>query len=392
MKPSTGDILAMAQYPDYNLNNPFTPTEKYWIDRWESLSSTDKTEMYRNIMISSRYEPGSTFKLLNASIALEEDIVQTDIANDFDCNGYEMIYDTKIKCWTTGAHGKQSLRNVLENSCNPGMMQLAKRTGTRTLYKYYQAFGLFSKTNVGLPEEISSHFHLEDKVGATELATISFGQRIKVTPLQLITAISAIANDGVLMQPRIVKEIINSDTNAVTSFGPVQLRQVISTETSRKMLDMMETVVTDGTGSYGDVKGYSVGGKTGTSEPPVEDMDYGYVASFVAVSPADNPEIIVLVALYDPQVKNYHGGTVAGPVVSGILSEVLPYLGISQDKIDVGTSNNSMITVPNVKNKTVTEANRILTNAGFRCDYSLSGNKNAVLVTDQVPASRNKAT
>ena len=392
MKPSTGDILAMAQYPDYDLNTPFSPTESYWIDRWDSLSSTDKTEMYRNIMTSSRYEPGSTFKLINAAIALEENVVQTDTANEFNCIGYEMINEQKIKCWTTGAHGSQSLRNVLENSCNPGMMQLAKKVGTRTCYKYYQAFGLFSKTSVGLPEEVNSIFHKEDSVYASELATMSFGQRIKVTPLQLITAISAIANDGVLMQPKIVKEIVNTETNAVTSFGDVKLRQVVSSETSHKMLDMMESVVNNGTGSAGAVKGYSVGGKTGTSEPPLDDTDFGYVASFVAVSPADNPEIIVLVALYDPQVKNYHGGTVAGPVVSGILSEVLPYLGISQDKIDIGTSNNSLISVPNVKNKTVTEASRILKNAGFKCDYSLSGNKNAILVTDQVPTPRNKIT
>lgn len=392
MKPSTGDILAMAQYPDYDLNNPFTPTESYWIDKWDNLSSIDKTEMYRNIMISSRYEPGSTFKLINAAIALEENITQTDTSNEFNCIGYEMINDQKIKCWTSGAHGYQSLRNVLENSCNPGMMQLAKKISTRTCYKYYQAFGLFSKTGVGLPEEVNSIFHQEDKVYASELATMSFGQRIKVTPLQLITAISAIANDGVLMKPKIVKEIVNTETNAVTSFGDVKLRQIISNETSHKMLDMMESVVSNGTGSAGAVKGYSVGGKTGTSEPPLDDTDFGYVASFVAVSPADNPEIVVLVALYDPQVKNYHGGTIAGPVVSGILSEVLPYLGISQDKIDIGTSNNSLISVPNVKNKTVTEASRILKNAGFKCDYSLSGNQNAILVTDQVPTPRNETT
>lgn len=391
MNPNTGDILAMAQYPDYDLNNPFTPTSEYWISKWDSLSSSEKTEMYRNIMVSSRYEPGSTFKLINASIALEENITDTDIANDFSCVGYEMIGSTKIRCWTSGAHGQQTLRQALENSCNPAMMQLASRIGTRTLYKYYNAYGLFSKTGIGLPEEINSDFHKEEKVGSTELATMSFGQRIKVTPLQLITSISAIANDGVLMQPRIVKQITNTDTNAVTNIDPITVRQVISSETASKMLDMMESVVTDGTGSTGAVKGYSVGGKTGTSEPPVEDKNFGYVASFVAVSPAENPELVVLVALYNPQVKNYHGGTVSGPVASGILSEVLPYLGISPDKIDVDNkTSNNIITVPNIKNKTVAEAQKILTNAGFRCSFNLDGNKNEVLVTDQVPASGTK--
>ncbi len=397
MKPSTGDILAMAQYPDYDLNTPFTPTSNYWINRWDSLDSSKKTEMYRNIMISSRYEPGSTFKLINSSIALEENLVKTDTSGEFSCLGYEMVNGIKIKCWSSSAHGTQSLRQVLENSCNPGMMQLAKRVGTRTLYKYYQAYGLFSKTGIDLPEEVSSIFHQEDKVEATELATMAFGQRIKITPLQLVTAVSAIANDGILMQPRIVKEIVNTDTNAVTTTSPVQVRQVISSETASKMLDMMESVVTDGTGSPGAVKGYSVGGKTGTSEPPVEDKykeedeKSGYVASFVAVSPAENPEIVVLVAIYNPQVKNFHGGPVAGPVVSNILSEVLPYLGISADKIDVDTSSSSStITVPNVVNKTVTEANRILANAGFRCEFTVSGNKNEILVTDQVPAAGTK--
>lgn len=388
MNPNTGDILAMAQYPDYDLNTPFTPTSNYWINRWDSLSSSDKTEMYRNIMVSSRYEPGSTFKLINASIALEENITGTDIANDFSCVGYEMFGSTKIRCWTSGAHGMQTLRQVLQNSCNPGMMQLASRIGTRTLYKYYNAYGLFSKTGIGLPEEISSNFHKEEKVGVTELATMAFGQRIKITPLQLLSSISAIANDGILMKPRIVKQIVNTDTNAVTNIDPEQIRQVISTETANKMLDMMESVVTDGTGSTGSVKGYSVGGKTGTSEPPVEDKDFGYVASFAAVSPAQNPEVVILVALYDPQVRNYHGGTVSGPVVSKILSEVLPYLGISSDKIDVGKmSSNRMITVPNVENKTVAEAQKALTNAGFRSMFTLNGNKNEILVTDQVPTA-----
>lgn len=386
MNPNTGDILAMAQYPDYDLNTPFTPTSQYWIDRWDSLSSSNKTEMYRNIMVSSRYDPGSTFKLINASVALEENITDTDVANNFSCVGYEMFGRQKVRCWSSTAHGKQTLRQVLENSCNPGMMQLASQIGSRTLYKYYNAYGLFDKTGINLPEEINSYFYQKDNILPVELATMGFGQGIQVTPIQLITSISAIANDGILMKPRIVKQIVNTDTNAVTSIEPTQVRQVVSTETANKMLDMMESVVTNGTGTPGAVKGYSVGGKTGTSEPPAGNKDFGYVASFVAVSPAENPELVILVGIYDPQVRNYHGGTVAGPVVSNILSEVLPYLGISPDKIDVGTSSsNNMITIPNVENKTVAEAQKNLINAGFRCNFTITGNKNEVLVTDQVP-------
>lgn len=391
MNPNTGDILCMATYPDYDLNTPFEPSSTYWKNQWDSLNSTDKTEMYRNIAISDRYEPGSIFKLINASVALEENITDTDVPNDFSCIGYEMVSGIKIKCWTSSSHGPETLRKVLENSCNPGMMQLAQRVGTRNLYKYYNAYGLFSKTGIALPEEVGSIFHKEEKVGSTELATMSFGQRIKVTPLQLISSISAIANDGVLMQPRIVKQVINTDTNAVTNVDPIEVRQVISPETAEQLRDMMESVVTEGTGSSGAVKGYSVGGKTGTSEPPVENKAFGYVASFAAISPVENPEIVILVTLYDSKVDNYHGGTVSGPVVSKILSEVLPYLGISPDKIDVSTKTaNSNLTVPNITNKTVAEAQKILTNAGFRCSFNLNGSKNQILVTDQVPASGTK--
>lgn len=391
MNPETGDILSMAAYPDYDLNTPFEPTTTYWKNKWDSLSSTDKTEMYRNITVSSTYEPGSTFKLLNASIALEEDITDTDIANDFSCLGYEMVSGQKINCWTTGAHGMQTLRNVLENSCNPGMMQLSKKIGTRTLYKYYRAYGLLGKTGVGLPEEATGIFFNEDKITDIDLATVGFGQGITVTPLQLITSISAIANDGILMKPRIVKQIINTDTNATTNIESEKVRQVISVETANKMKSMMESVVTNGTGSSGAVKGYSVGGKTGTSESLSKNTNDGYVASFVGITPVEDPEIVILVALFDPQVKNYHGGTIAGPVVSNILSEVLPYLGISPDKIDVDTgSSSTTVSVPDVTNKTVTEAQRILTNAGFRCSFNITGNKNEVLVTSQVPARKTK--
>lgn len=390
MNPNSGDVLAMAQYPDYDLNTPFTPTTQYWADKWDSLSSSDKTEMYRNIMVSSRYDPGSTFKLLGASVSLEENITTTDTQNDFSCVGYEMFAEEKIKC--TGIHGDQTLRKVLENSCNPGMMQLAARIGKRTLYKYYNAYGLFAKTNVGLPEEINSYFYDESKIVSAELATMIFGQGIQVTPMQLITSISAIANDGILMKPRIVKQIINTDNNAVTNIKTEEIRQVISKETASKMLDMMESVVNSvGSGSKGSVRGYSIGGKTGTSEPPKNHKEYGYVASFVAVAPAENPEVVILVTIYDPHVENYHGGHVAGPVVSKILSEVLPYLGISADKIDVSSNgSNNTVTVPNVENKTVAEAQKNITNAGLRCNFSLNGNKNEVLVTDQVPEAGTK--
>lgn len=391
MNPETGEIYAMASYPDYNLNTPFTPTEKYWQDKWDSLNSTEKTEMYRNPNISSTYEPGSTFKLINAAIAIEENISDTDIANDFYCSGSEVINGQKINCWTTASHGHQTLRQVLENSCNPGMMQLAKRVGSEKLYKYYDAFGLFARTGISLPEEATGIFHSRSNITAIDLATTGFGQGITVTPLQLVSAVSALANDGVLVKPQIVKEVTNSSTGATTITETSNIRRVISTTTASKMRSMMESVVTDGTGKTGAVKGYSVGGKTGTSESLSKATNKGYVASFIGISPVENTKVVILVALYDPQVKNYHGGTIAGPVVSNILSEVLPYLGIAQDSIDVSSNNeNNLVTVPNITNKTVTEAQKTLENKGFRCNFNISGNKNEVLVTDQVPAANTK--
>lgn len=384
MNPKTGDILSMATYPDFNLNTPFTPTTEYWQSKWDSLSSTDKTEMYRNITVSSTYEPGSTFKLINASIALEENITSTSVHNDFSCIGYEMINGQKINC--TSVHGMQTLKDVLVNSCNPGMMQLSKRIGARTLYKYYAAYGLFGRTGVGLPDEATGIFFDRNTITDIDLATVGFGQGATVTPLQLISSISAIANDGVLMKPRIVKQVINTSTNATTNIEPVEIRQVISIETADKMKNMMEEVVNNGSGKTASVKGYSVGGKTGTSESLSKNTNDGYVASFVGITPVEDPEIVILVALFDPKVKKYTGGSVAGPVVSNILSEVLPYLGISPDRIDISNSgSNNTITIPDVTNKTVTEAQKILTRAGLRSSFNISGNKNEVLVTSQVP-------
>lgn len=390
MNPNTGDILAMANYPDYNLNTPFTPTYSVWQQDWENYTSNQKAQMWRNTSVSSTYEPGSTFKLVNACIALEENITDTDIAGDFTCTGAETVTGTRIRCWTSGAHGRQSLRNVLENSCNPGMIQLGQRIGVSTLYKYYNAFDLFTNSGVDLPGDQKGIFFDQNKILPVELATLSFGQRFNITPLQLIKSVCAIANDGIMMKPRIVKQIVNTKTNTTTNIEPVEIRQVISKETSAKMRNMMESVVTDGTGSSGGVKGYSVGGKTGTSEPPANNKEQGYIASFVGISPVENPEVVILAVLYDPKAKDYHGGTVAGPVVSNILTEILPYLGIPSDKVDANNKGNNLVTVPDVRNKTVTEAQNALKRAGFRCDFNITGNKNQILVTDQVPAGGTK--
>ena len=389
MDPSTGDILAMATYPDYDLNNPRN-TPEYLLDTWDTLTSTDKLNslytLWRNKCVTDTYEPGSTFKIITAAVGLEENLVDTDIANDFSCIGHEVINGLTINCWKwQSAHGSQTLRQALMNSCNPAMMQLGKRIGGDTLYKYYEAFGLFNKTGIATSGEANSYFWNEEDLGPIELATMSFGQRFRVTPIQLITAISSVANDGILVQPRIVKQIENPDTNSIITIDPTNVRQVISKETAKQVMNMLESVVTDGTGKYGQVKGYSVAGKTGTSEPDLTNKNAMYVASFVGISPVENPEAVVLVTLYDPQgTAGHQGGTIAAPVASEILSEVLPYLGVPSDDLTQSSSDGlETITVPDVRNKTVAEAKKTLESICFTA--IIAGNDTSLIVTDKVP-------
>ena len=390
MDPSTGDILAMASYPDYDLNTPFVPNASLSAN-WDSLSSDEQKtalqSMWKCRSISDPYEPGSTFKVITSSVALEENITGTDVANNFVCSGSEKFADgTEIRCWRAEPHGYQTLRQALMNSCNPAFMQLGKKIGAETLYKYYQAFGFFDKTGVGLSGEASSSFWPLEKVGPIELATMSFGQRFTITPLQMITAISAVSNDGILMKPRLVKEYKNTETGAVTTVDVKEVKQVISKDTSEKVRSMMESVVTQGTGKHGAVEGYSIGGKTGTSEPLAKNVKEGYVASYVAISPVEDTRVALLLTLYDPKGKSYQGGQVAGPVVSQMLSEILPYLEIPSSSVDSDYEENTTM-LPNVVNKTVTEAKKILESAGFTPKINVSGDENSLLVKSQVPVA-----
>lgn len=390
MNPKNGDILAMACYPNYNLNDPFTPNEKL-AQTYDSLTTEEKSleiqKMWRNKSVSDLYEPGSTFKVITSAVALEENITTPYVDGEFVCTGYEHVGDRDIACWRNyNPHGYQNLTQALGNSCNPAFMQIGKRIGAPTLYKYYKAFGLFDKTGVALSGEESGIFHNLDQVGPVELATMSFGQRFSITPMQMITAISAVANDGYLMQPRIVKEITNTDTGAVTTVEPVTVRQVISKETSEEVKTMMEYVATKGTGQNAKVAGYEIGGKTGTSEPPDNRKEDGYVASYVAISPVEDTQVVLLLTLYKPPASNHQGGTLAGPVVGQMLSEILPYLNVPSTSTETTIVNNDNLTmVPDVRNKTIAEAKKILTSAGFEVKISTKGDENTELVNDQTP-------
>ena len=395
MNPNNGDILAMATYPDYNLNDPYTLdyiSEKDWKKMSDEEQYTKLQETWNNRAITSTYEPGSVFKIITAAAGLEEDLVEPDEPNVFTCKGYEKVSGVKISCSDKSGHGKLSLREALEYSCNPAFMQLGKKIGAATLYRYYDAFGFFNTTGFadigdsGSSGERTGMFWDLNDVKSVELATMSFGQRFRVTPLQMITAISAVANDGVLMKPRIAKEIKNTDTGAITTVEPEEVRQVISKETSETLLGMLESVVESGTGKYAQVKGYSVAGKTGTSEPDYSDENSYYVASFAGISPVESPEVVVLVTLYGPEGDIHSGSTLAGPVVAKILKEVLPYLGIQSDTTDSETEED-LITLSNVKNKTMAEAKKIIEKQGFNCE--ISGNEDDI-VSSQMPAAGTK--
>ena len=397
MNPQSGDILAMASNPDYNLNQPRDSVATGLQSTWDTLSSEDKSnalyKLWRNKAVSDLYEPGSTFKLITSSIGLEEGKVSTDTNGDFNCNiVYYPAPDQPISCWRTyAAHGAQSLREALQNSCNPAFMQLGARIGARTSYKYYEAFELFS-TRIGntIASVSKPQFTELNKVGAVELATMSFGQRFSISPLQLITAVSAICNDGVLVEPRIVKKVENTDTSSVENLETKEIRQVISKDTADKVKDMMLSVVENGTGKWAKFDGYTIGGKSGTSEPiESKKEEEGYTASFIAISPIENTQVVCLVVLYKPEgAAGHQGGQTAGPVASQIMSEVLPYLGIptNDTKVETTTTNTS-IAVQDVTNKTVAEAKKVLKESGFNVSVSSSSDENNTLVSEQVPKS-----
>lgn len=383
MEPSTGNILAMANYPDYNLNTPFTPL---YATSWDTLSSQEQTnylyDMWKNKAVQNTYEPGSVFKIITSAIALEEGIVEENTPNTFYCAGHEVVDNIIINCWRhNNPHEGQSLKQALANSCNPAFIQLGLKIGAPTLYKYYEAFGLLSTANSPFYGESNSIFYNQNSIRKFELATMSFGQGINVTPLQLITAVSAIANEGTLMKPRIVDKIVDQNSGSVTTNEPVKVRQVISKKTASEVMDMLDYAVSNGTGKYGDVKGYSIGGKSGTSEN-LGQGDGTYIASFMGFSPTVNTQAVVLVALYNPKGKSFQGGEIAGPVVAQIFSEILPYIGVAST--NTASSDYRTTTIPDFKNKTVGEAKQLLKSYGFivNVDTSVSDSE---LITNQMP-------
>lgn len=388
MDPKTGDILAMAGYPNYNLNEPYKPSTDEMKEVWDSLSDSDKTKqmqaMWRNKAVTDTYEPGSTFKLYTASAALEEGIAKPDEKGAFNCTGSIEVAGVRIKCWRHyRPHGSQSLREALMNSCNPVFIGLGEKIGVKTYYEYLRKFGFLKKTGIDLPGEASSIFLKEEKVGPVELATIAFGQRFEITPIQMITGVATIANGGTHVKPRIVKAKVNSKTGERIEIPIEKEENIISKETANNVLSMMNTVVDVGTGKNAQVKGYSIGGKTGTSEDGVNTNKY--VTSFVGVAPIEDPQIVLLVTLYNPTGEGGHqGGGVAAPIGGQLFSEILPYIDAKKNE---AAESEKIVEVPNIEGITIEEARKILKDSGLdiNIEKDESLNEKETIIKEQLP-------
>lgn len=354
MNPQNGEIYAMVNVPEYNLNEPFTlvSVEDLYIDRTEDVeeNADEKNEenklqnmteqekqdalngMWRNFCINDTYEPGSTFKIVTATAALEEGVVRVD--DTFSCPGFRIVEDRRIRCHKVGGHGTETFRQGIMNSCNPVFIDVGARVGVDNMYKNYRKLGLFEKTGIDLPGEASSIMHKQEDVGAVELATMSFGQSFQITPLQLLRAASAVVNGGTLVTPHFGMYATDENGKKVETFAYEEKANAIQKSTSDTMKELLEAVVAEGSGSKGQVAGYRVGGKTATSEK-IPRGNGKYISSFLGFVPANNPQIIGIIMIDEP-VGIYYGGTIAAPVMSEMYQNILPYIGIEADYTDTG--------------------------------------------------------
>ena len=332
MNPENGEIYAMVDAPEYNLNKPFElitdEQEKSGQEQTQTvMSQMDKlNNMWRNYLISDTYEPGSTAKMITLTAALETGAVNKN--NSFYCPGYRMVEDRRIRCSKTTGHGSQSLEQALMNSCNPAFMDIGERTGVDAMYEYYNKLGLFDRCGIDLPGEANSIMHKKENVGPVELATMSFGQSFQVTPIQFMSAVASVINGGHSITPHIGQKVIDSEAGetSVLTFG--EESQVIKESTSLQMREMLEGVVAEGGGSKCAIEGYRIGGKTATSEKLPRGTGR-YISSFIGFAPADDPVVMTAILIDEPE-GTYYGGTIAAPVVRDIFLNILPYLGIDK--------------------------------------------------------------
>ncbi len=322
MNPKDGQMFAMVDYPEFNLNQPFELTEEY-----REYAGTDEeqdylNQMWRNHCINDTYEPGSTFKIITSAAALEEGVVSLE--DRFHCPGYIIVEDRRIRCHKTTGHGAESFVEGIENSCNPVFINVGLRIGADRFYDYFDQFGLLTKTGIDLPGEAATIMHKRENIGLVELATISFGQSFQITPIQLAATVSSIINGGNRVTPHFGVQVEDASGNCIEKFSYEQKEGICSSETSEKMRYLLEKVVSEGGGNKAYIEGYSIGGKTATSQTLPRSANR-YISSFLGFAPADDPQVLVLVIIRNPS-GIYYGGTIAAPVAKEIFENILPYL------------------------------------------------------------------
>lgn len=324
MNPQNGELMAMVNYPEFNLNEPFTLIEEMGADGTESADKKQEllNRMWRNPCISDTYEPCSTFKIITAAAALEEGVVS--LTDQFYCPGYKLVEDRRIRCAKTSGHGAETFETGIMNSCNPVFIELGERLGVENYYKYFKQFGLTQKTGIDLPGEAATIMHKQENVGPVELATISFGQSFQITPIQLVTTVSSIINGGTRITPHFGVEVRETDGTLVETFSYDKREEICSGETSETMQYLLEKVVSEGGGKNAKIEGYAIGGKTATSQT-LPRSEHRYISSFLGFAPADDPKVLVIAIINNPK-GTYYGGLIAAPVVKEIMENILPYL------------------------------------------------------------------
>lgn len=388
MQPDTGKILAMATAPDYNPNSPFTINDEALLNNWDSYSSSEKSkylnEMWKNYCVSSVYEPGSTFKVVTASAALEEGLADTDTKR-YSCVGYMKILGWTVKCWRSPrSHGTENLRESIINSCNPALMQIGLSIGAEKYCEYLDAFGLYATTGVDLPGEASPIAYTKTNMDELDLATTSFGQNISVSVLQMATVYCTIANGGNLVKPYIVDSVTTTDGSVVSQTETIVKRQVLSKETTTQMMSVLYDTVNTGTSKAAQATGYKIAGKTGTAEEG-RGANKKYMASFAGVAPYDDPQMVIIVSIYNPTSSAGHmGGVVAAPVGGTIIEETLAYMGVDPYYSEEETSNE--IIVPELTGMTYSKAAATLKDIGLSIESDVALDDEDI-VLDQVPKS-----
>lgn len=327
MNPQNGEIYAMVNVPEFDLNQPFMLNNE---ETGENLTDEQRqdalNQMWRNGCINDTYEPGSTFKIITASVGLEEGVVH--LTDQFSCPGYKVVEDRRIRCHKVGGHGAENFVQGIQNSCNPVFIEVGLRIGVDRFFDYFRQFGLMDLTGVDIPGEAGTIMHKKENVGQVELATISFGQSFQITPIQLATTVSALVNGGRRVTPHFGMEVLSAEGKKVKTFRYNAKKHIVSEKTSQTMRELLESVVAEGSGKNAYVEGYRIGGKTATSQTLPRSANK-YISSFVGFAPADDPQILGMCVIYNPQGV-YYGGTIAAPVIGKIFENILPYLGIEK--------------------------------------------------------------